>query len=847
MKKRFFQLPMLAAALLFTTACAQVVAEQRPLNMYGYGVHDQAREVVRIENEYLILEFLTDTAEIIVTQRATGAVWRSNPEGAAQADDVGIVARALMQSQFSLQFEDSTGAGMTMDSFRFSVEDGLFEHNIVDGGLEISYTVGDIPQVFIIPLAVPESRMEEFLDRMDTQTRRMVVDTYRLYDIDRLRPSDDRAELLSLFPSLENERMFVLRDATPDFLRERLEVIFYDVGYTIQDFEDDIARYSPRATAEGPAFNITIRYELDGSDLVVSVPFDRISYRLDFPITRFTLLPFFGAGGMQDEGYIFVPDGNGALITFNNGRHSQLVYSNNVFGWDEAIVRDAIVHDSAALFPVFGVHKNGNSFAAIIEEGAAYATIRSEVSGMSSTYNNVSANFRMIHGSSLQIAGRSDRPILIHELGLPEGESIVVRYVFPETPGYVGMAIAYREFLQARYPWLNNRLESNVTAAVEILGAVSATQHVLGFPVERPLRLTSYRDAANMMRNFSDLGWENVHVKMRGAFNDSIDHSVPSSINLISELGGRRDFNYMVSTANELGFEFFLEGDFVHMRDISMFDGFSVNQHAARQVNRERAQTFGHSHVFFGELTPTSGNLSTLARPEVTARLISDFAYSASRIGVNNIAFRTIGSSLAGDFHERRHVSREASKNMRVDTLSNLRDQGVGIWINHGFSYTIPFADIITSMPVSDQDFGITDTSVPFLQIALHGIVPFTGRPVNLAENYSYNLLRSIESGSGLFFSFMAEPTSTLQETRYRRYFANEYDRWIGVANDMHQMFQENFGHLYNQLIVDHRILDRGVTVTVYEDGTQVFVNISEEDFVSGGVSVPANRFTVVR
>ena len=119
---------------------------------------------------------------------------------------------------------------------------------------------------------------------------------------------------------------------------------------------------------------------------------------------------------------------------------------------------------------------------------------------------------------------------------------------------------------------------------------------------------------------------------------------------------------------------------------------------------------------------------------------------------------------------------------------------------------------------------------------------------MNLAEDYSHHLLRSIEGGASLFFSFMDVPTSELNVTRYLRYFANEFDLWVNVANDLYQSHVANFGHLYNQLIVDHQILDRrGVTVTIYEDGTRVYVNSSLIDFNEGGVSIPAQQYRVVR
>jgi hypothetical protein len=71
------------------------------------------------------------------------------------------------------------------------------------------------------------------------------------------------------------------------------------------------------------------------------------------------------------------------------------------------------------------------------------------------------------------------------------------------------------------------------------------------------------------------------------------------------------------------------------------------------------------------------------------------------------------------------------------------------------------------------------------------------------------------------------------------------------VANNLYQNHSQNFGHLYNQLITGHEILNApqgGVTVTTYEDGTRVYVNTTPRDFVTAtGVTIRARSYVVRR
>jgi len=818
---------LLICILFPLVSCAKQAAKVRPVIVYNSDVIANDAEAV-LENEFLRLRFLPHTAEIVLTDKASGAQWRSNPlPGDPLAD---VVTTYLMESQFSLEYADTSGVGMTLYSRGNSVSLGNYSYSVSPDGIEVRYTVGNIARSYIIPPAAPENRMRSFLDKMEGDDRRKVEACYRLYDINSLRSSDDRGSLLANYPDLNKSKVYVLRDNNQEFMLEMMEEYFALAGYTPEDYYEDLSRYPSASGKETPAFNITFRYTLDGKSLVLSVPFDKIAWRPSYPITKLNLMPFMGAGNTNDEGYLLVPDGSGALIYFNNGRHNQIAYNINVYGWDEAMPRDAVVSDNKAPFPAFGIHKNGAALLCVIEDGAAYAGVRADVSGRNCSQNSVYAHFDMIHGAKMDISGRSDRPVYLYEKDLPAGEGITLRYTPCASPGYVGMAKEYRAWLMEQFPSLSIVKDDGVPVVVEIVGAVNKTRHKMGLPVDMPLKLTSYHEAESMIYDFAEMGWRHARIKLNGWFNHSVEHSVPTRLKLIDELGGAKDFKKLVAAAQKSGFELYPEADFLYVKDKKPFDGFSLYRDAARYVNRERAQHYPFSFVWFGERTQW-GKLGYLARPASMMAMIDSFNRQGRRLGISNLAFRSMGSKLSGDYHEKRAVSREAAMKMRQGKLALLRESGTGVLLNGGFAYAAPWASALTDINLDDQYFSITDVAVPFYQIALHGLVPYTGRAINLAEDYTKNLLKTVESGAGLYFSFMAEETAILQETKFRQFYANEYDKWVKDADALYRQFSADFAGLYSQAIVDHAILSQGVTMTSYEGGTRVIVNISDNDW----------------
>jgi hypothetical protein len=815
--------------------------------MYELAETSEIRSDVILENNYLHLRFLPSTAEIILTDKTSGVQWRSNPPDPAGDQAADVVTRQLMESQFSLDYADNSGVGMTLQSGFYSVQRSAYEYGVVDGALEVRYTVGDLARNYRIPPAMSEDRMNVYLDQMEWDERGLVESTYRLYDINNLRLNDDKDQLLADFPELTRIKLWVLRTSSPDFMKEEAEESFKKAGYTAEDFAEDSLRYELKGGAVKPAFSITLRYILDGRSLIVNVPFDKIGFRSAYPITQLALLPFMGCGSINDSGYMLVPDGSGSLIYFNNKKQNQVPYNIRIFGWDEAMPREAVISDNKALFPAFGVNKNDAALFCVIEEGSAYASVRADVSGRNSSWNIVYPVFDMVHGALMDIAGRNQRAVYLYEASLPEGENITLRYTPCAEPGYMGMAKEYRSWLLDKYPVIQNRsVTGGIPAAVEIIGAVNKTQHRLGLPMDLPLKLTSYREMENMVKDFAGFNWKNLHIKLNGWFNRSVDHTVPAKIKLIKPLGSRKDFEHIVTAAEQNNFILYPEVDFMFVRDVKLFSGFNLYSDAARYVNRERVQRYPYSFIWFGERKQW-GKLNYLVRPAITQRMINNYLKQVKKYGIHNITFRNMGSKLAGDYHERRHTSREASMLMRQKKFEELYQSGNKMLVHSGFVYAVPWASIVTDMIITEHSFGITDASVPFLPIVLHGLVPYTGRAINLAEDYTKNLLKTIEAGAGLYFSFMTEETAELQETKFRQFYANEYEKWVGDADVLYKKFNADFGHLYNQLIVNHVILATDVTITEYEDGTRVVVNASDSVYSYNGYNLNIDSYIVIK
>ena len=106
--------------------------------------------------------------------------------------------------------------------------------------------------------------------------------------------------------------------------------------------------------------------------LSCSILTDEIIEAGECSIMSISLLPFFGAGSVKDTGYLMVPDGSGALIYFNNGKHIYEKYSEKVYDRDENfdVTED---NERKQKYPAAGIRnsKNSRALLGIITQGGA--------------------------------------------------------------------------------------------------------------------------------------------------------------------------------------------------------------------------------------------------------------------------------------------------------------------------------------------------------------------------------------------------------------------------------------------------------------------------------------------
>ncbi len=212
------------------------------------------------------------------------------------------------------------------------------------------------------------------------------------------------------------------------------------------------------------SFGFTVQVTLEDEDVVITVPDESIVEEGDeIYIYTISLYPFFGYTYLDEQdGYMLIPDGNGALIYLDDkeGRYTT-GFSQMIYGSDDGFVSstttsylwdryETVLDANQVLAPVFGMAHttDGIGYIAVVEEGDMRASIEAHPNGSMVNYNRCFAKF-LLRDVYTQPLNQSNSGTVKRVETDRTHSDLTVRYMLlsGENADYSGMAVRYRTYL----------------------------------------------------------------------------------------------------------------------------------------------------------------------------------------------------------------------------------------------------------------------------------------------------------------------------------------------------------------------------------------------------------------
>jgi hypothetical protein len=178
---------------------------------------------------------------------------------------------------------------------------------------------------------------------------------------------------------------------------------------------------------------IPVEYILTEKGLEASILASQIQEtKNDYHLATISMMPFFGAGSINNTGYLMVPDGSGATIDFNQPSPLTYTYDSPIYGRDEGtpIKQNRTVSNEVRL-PVYGINRNDGGFIAIITQGDADAILNATISGVKHSYNSAYFEFRYRSSDSVQLKSQTwdSRYVSVYDSVVEVPDRFTVRYI----------------------------------------------------------------------------------------------------------------------------------------------------------------------------------------------------------------------------------------------------------------------------------------------------------------------------------------------------------------------------------------------------------------------------------
>lgn len=583
-------------------------------------------------------------------------------------------------------------------------------------------------------------------------------------------------------------------------------------------------------------YGITVPVEITLEDgaLCAAVNTEKIEETATTWIRTLSILPYFGAANSNAQGYMLVPDGCGALIRFNNGKTTANLYDEEVYGADLAKTENTSKKIAQQVYlPVFGLNNENAGFLAIIDNGAANASIRGEVAGKRSSYNSVSSYFTLRDSSVVSIG---DRKVTDYEDQIKNIGKISVRYYFYSNGGGYGeMAKLYQDYLIKQQGM--SRKSSSSATFIQVLNSYSQKKTFLGFTYKKQVELTSYDETQFLLKRLMESGVSEVNAVLKNWDSGSAKESISQKPKIPFALGGNKSFQQLQNFGEEMQIPLYFSTRLVAYRSNSWLSNL---KDAARNITNVNIQRY--DYLLSNYQKDTDSDPQYLLAPSRLMKKTEKMAAFYEKRQLTNIAVDDIATMSYTDYTKGSPSEKTQTADRFTEALAYLYNRGMCMIAEGANGYALSYLNAVIAAPVFHSSFDIEDEEIPFYQLVLNGMMDYTTPAINLSSNPQKMFLKALETGSNLCYLLADNNGEVLEGNSNSRYYSLNYVDWQEQIVRQYTDYQNVWEKSGGMLIAKHELLDKNAVAITYENGCELIINYSEKEVHTAyGVVKPEN------
>lgn len=595
-------------------------------------------------------------------------------------------------------------------------------------------------------------------------------------------------------------------------------------------------------TFDFPDLGISVPLEIQCADTYfeAGIQTDEIKETGDNRLLTVTVLPYFGAGSVLEDGYLLIPDGSGAIISLGRSNAYNKIYEKPVYGENSVLYKntDSTVEEQIYM-PVFGVKRGGNAMLGIITEGDSLAAITARAS---TGYSTAAAKFtyRQVDTSHL-MEGSSKEKVVSIVPKTATASDFSVRYLFlqGEKADYVGMAECFRSYLTEKYR-LENKSSRGISLDLSFAATAETDQSFLGIPYTGLTAFTTLSDVENVFETLKKEAVETFNLSLSGAFPGGIYGKIPDKLKLDSKVGSIGLYERLNGEIESSGGKLFLLTNF--QRVYHTGNGISKTYGTARDVSGAISRQYEYYPESFGKNEERVWYLSNAGALE---KITESFVKSAKKYKVN-LGLADMASELYGDYRLNAVHDRADLFEAQNAAFERLCETVGGIYFQNANIYALAWAYMISDIPVRSSQYDLFTADVPFYQAVIHGIADYSVSPLNLDGDSDKAFLKALEYGSAMRYDLICRNSDQIYKSSANGLFSSRTDVWLEKAIKTEKEISDFYRGNAGCTITAHTQTAQGVYRTDYSNGSASIVNYNDTAVEADGFTVAAESYLLL-
>ncbi|MCX7654276.1 MAG: DUF5696 domain-containing protein [Fervidobacterium sp.] len=591
--------------------------------------------------------------------------------------------------------------------------------------------------------------------------------------------------------------------------------------------------------------SLVVSLRVDENKVIFQIKNKDIMESGKYSLASVIFVPFLGSTvADRIDGYIFVPDGPGALIRFSKPAHYLNWFEKRVYGKDYGIENLASVNDlrsrrpndflreePSVLTPIFGIVHGvrQNAIFGVVTSGKEYSAIIAYPSGILSLYNWASAKF-IYRQKYLQPTSRSGAGIQVAQKEMNKFDAeLQISFLTGNDADYIGMAKYYR----------NNYLEdvlrgkvvdSDIPLAILFIGS-DIKKEIVGY---RTVRITTFKQIEEAIKDLKELGVRNLKVIIHGWQKGGVHGNKVSKLSFERSLGKISDIINLHKAGKKTGYDVYL------MDNVTKVSEKQINLKNEVGINLSQSIIFEERDNKELWLYRSYYTNIKLANQYVTEKITK-----LTKMGFSNFALYDFGSKLYGDLKYGQEFTRSEALRLVKDTLAKISVMSNSIYLTNSNDYTWKYINGMLEMPMNCSQYLFETDTVPFLQIVLSGSMDYFAPFINNSFFSRNDVLKMIEYGALPSFILTAVDNYVIKDTPLWDYASTKFDDWktkmVAVYNEVRSALKDVRG----MRIVDRIVLEPGFVVVVYNNGYSILVNYTSRTYKLGHYKIKPQSWSV--